>query len=87
MSMIGGNIPELESLSASLQQNSGYVTDILTNLNADLGNTWWVGGAADRFRTDWESEYQPALRSLTQALADASTEVHRRLTALEQVGS
>jgi uncharacterized protein YukE len=86
MSMIGGNIPELESLSASLQQNSGYVTDILTNLNADLGNTWWVGGAADRFRTDWESEYQPALRSLTQALTDASSEVHRRLTALEEVG-
>ncbi len=86
MSMIGGNIPELESLSTSLDQNSGYVTDILTNLNADLGNTWWVGGAADRFRTDWESEYQPALRSLSQALTDASTEVRRRLTALEEVG-
>ncbi|MBO0691800.1 MAG: WXG100 family type VII secretion target [Acidimicrobiaceae bacterium] len=86
MSMIGGNIPELGSLSNSLEKCSSDVTDILTQLNADLGNTWWVGGAADRFRADWESEYQPALRSLSQALTDASTEVNRRLTALEEVG-
>lgn len=86
MSLIGGNIPELDSLSASLEQCSGDVTDILTRLNGDLGNTWWRGGAADRFRTDWESEYQPALRSLSAALTDASTEVKRRLQLLEEVG-
>lgn len=86
MSLIGGNIPELESLSTSLTTNSGYVSDILTNLNADLGNTWWQGGAADRFRTDWETEYQPALTSLASALSDASAEVQRRLTALQEVG-
>ena len=47
-------------------------------LTRDVESVWWKGGAAERFRSAWDSEYQPALRRLSQALVDASDEVLHR---------
>ena len=87
MSVIGGEITELHSLKTSFQRQGGAVEQLLTELRAQLGNTYWQGGAAERFRSSWESEYEPALRSLSAALADASEEVRRRADALHAAGA
>lgn len=86
MSVIGGEIPQLESLGASFVRRSGEVEDLMAALSGELGSAYWKGGASDRFRAAWDSEYQPALRNLSAALVEASDEVRARARALEQAG-
>lgn len=87
MSVIGAEIGELHSLTASFGRQSATVETLMSDLSAQLHNTYWQGGASERFRTAWESEYQPALRSLAAALVDASDEVRRRAEALHAAGA
>jgi len=56
-------------------------------LRGELDSAYWKGGAAERFRSAWDSEYEPALRNLAVALIDASDEVRSRARALEQAGA
>ncbi|TMR20939.1 WXG100 family type VII secretion target [Nonomuraea turkmeniaca] len=87
MTVIGGEIPQLHALNASFQRQAGTVDALLRDLGNELAGTYWRGGAADRFRTSWSGEYEPALRRLSAALVEAATEVRRRADALEQAGS
>ena len=86
MTVIGGEIGQLYGLKSSFERQSGAVDTLLRELRSQLDNTYWSGGAADRFRAAWHSEYEPALTHLSAALQDAATEVGRRAGALEQVG-
>lgn len=85
-SLIGGQIPEMEQLQSNLNAQAAEVLDLMNKLSGDLEQTWWQGGAADRFRSDWETEYQPALTRLSQDLDQAATEVGRRARALIDAG-
>lgn len=87
MTVIGGEIPQLHALNVSFQRQAGTVEALLRDLGNELADTYWRGGAADRFRTSWSGEYEPALRRLSAALQEAATEVRRRADALEQAGS
>ncbi|QXC61372.1 WXG100 family type VII secretion target [Aquihabitans sp. G128] len=86
MSVIGGQIDQLDQLGVSFTRRSGEVEDLLSALRGELSSAYWKGGAADRFRSAWDSEYEPALRSLSSALIDASDEIKGRARALEQAG-
>ncbi|MEV7230358.1 WXG100 family type VII secretion target [Polymorphospora sp. NPDC051019] len=86
MSVIGGEITQLHSLNGNFRRQSATVDTLLRELRTELDNTYWRGGAADRFRAAWQSEYEPALMRLSAALEDAAQEVRRRTEALEQVG-
>ena len=86
MTIIGGQIPQLDQLGVSFDRRSGEVEELLSSLRGELSSADWKGGAADRFRSAWESEYEPALRNLSTALVDASDEVKSRARALEQAG-
>ncbi|MFI6823121.1 WXG100 family type VII secretion target [Micromonospora sp. NPDC050187] len=86
MSVIGGEISQLHSLNTNFNRQSSAVDSLLRELRTELANTYWRGGAAERFRTSWSSEYEPALTRLSTALQDAALEVRRRADALEQAG-
>ncbi len=86
MAVIGGQIDQLSGLQSSFGRHSASVEQLVSALRAELDGTYWKGGAADRFRSAWHSEYEPALRRLSAALVEAGDEVGRRARALEQVG-
>lgn len=86
-SVIGGEISDLHGLHTNLHSQSQAVDDLMAQLTSNLDSTWWKGGAADRFRESWESDYKPALKRLSQALVDAGDEVRARKDALIHVGS
>lgn len=86
MTVIGGEIGQLFALKSGFERQAGVVDTLLRELRSQLGETYWSGGAADRFRAAWQTEYEPALTHLSAALRDAATEVGRRADALEQVG-
>jgi WXG100 family type VII secretion target len=87
MAVIGAEIGDLNSLNASLRRQSGTVETLLSELSTQLNNAHWQGGAADRFRSCWETEYRPALRNLAAALTNAADEVRRRSEALTAAGA
>lgn len=87
MSTIGGEIGQLQSLKANFERQSASVNELTAAIRGELGNTWWKGPAADRFRDAWAGEFEPALRKLEAALQEAGTEVARRREALIQAGS
>jgi WXG100 family type VII secretion target len=85
--VIGAEIGQLHTLKADFNRHSGEVDQLLAALRGQLHNTYWKGGASERFRDAWEREYEPALRNLSQALVEAGDEVGRRADALEHAGS
>lgn len=87
MSQVGGDIQQLRDLSLSFERQSGAVGELLGSLKNQLGNTFWQGPAADRFRQSWEQEYEPSLRRLQESLGEAGAEAGNRADALEQAGS
>jgi uncharacterized protein YukE len=87
MSKIGAEMPALQSLGQSFTRESQDVARLTSAISAQVGNTWWMGPAADRFRAAWQGEFQPTLRRLEQALLECSQEVQRRHEALLQAGT
>jgi WXG100 family type VII secretion target len=87
MAVIGAEIGDLDSLNASLRRQGGTVDTLLSELSAQLNDAHWQGGAAERFRSCWETEYRPALRNLSTALTGAADEVRRRSDALTAAGA
>jgi uncharacterized protein YukE len=86
MSLIGAEIGEMHALKSSFTRHSGQVEQLMTALRGELGTTWWRGGAAERFRNAWDTEYEPALRGLSRALVDAADEVGRRAEDIHRAG-
>jgi WXG100 family type VII secretion target len=85
--MIGAELEQMQGLRASLDRNGVEVSDVASAIRGQLSSTFWKGPAADRFRQGWESEFEPALRKLQEALSEAAREVQRRHDALQQAGS
>ena len=86
MSTVGADVEQLGSLKGTFDQQTQVVEELTSTIRGQLGNTWWQGPAAERFRQSWASEYEPALRRLQEALQEAGTEVSRRREALMQAG-
>jgi hypothetical protein len=66
---------------------SGEVEDLKRALTTLIGTTTWTGGAAERFRHAWESQFRPALESLATELTGASHEVERRRMAIDHAAN
>jgi WXG100 family type VII secretion target len=87
VSTIGAEMGQLESLGQSFNRESQSVAQLTATIGGQVQSTWWKGPAADRFRSSWESEFAPTLRRLEAALQQASQEIQRRHSALQQAGS
>lgn len=87
MATIGGELDQLSALKATFERQGGMAADILTSIRGQLGNTYWEGPAANRFRESWQSEFEPMLQKMQQQLGEAATEIARRRDALISAGS
>jgi uncharacterized protein YukE len=87
MPAIGGEVEQLAQLQATFDRQSQVVEDLTAATRNQLNNTVWHGPAADRFRSQWVSEYEPNLRKLQAALQQCAAEIARRREALVQAGS
>ena len=87
MAIVGGELGQLQSLTSNFERQGQALREVTAAIRGELGNTWWKGPAADRFREAWAGEFEPALRKLESALQDAGAEVARRREALIRAGS
>jgi uncharacterized protein YukE len=84
---IGADIDQLGSLKQRFDTEAQAVIDLTNAIDAQLHNTWWIGGARDRFQSDWDSSFKPNLQRLHDALSSAGIQVQQRADALRQAGS
>lgn len=85
--MIQAELTELETLSRRLGSCSAEVADLMRALTTLINTTTWTGGAADRFRHAWETQFNPALRGLSTELVHAAQEVDRRKHLIDQAAN
>lgn len=84
---IGAEMGQMLTLKKTFDTNAGKTNELKTAVRGAVGDTWWKGPAADRFRDAWKNEFEPALKKLEDALREAGDEVKRRHDALEKAGS
>lgn len=87
MATIGGELDQLAALKSTFDREAGLVADVLSTIRSQLGNTYWEGPAAGRFREAWQSEFEPMLQKLQNQLGEAGQEVARRREGLVKAGS
>ena len=87
MPAIGGELEQLSALKATFDRESGLVGELITTIRTQLGNTYWEGPAANRFREAWQAEFEPMLQKLQSQLSEAGAEIARRRDALIKAGS
>jgi len=74
MSVYTIDVAGTTSLRSKMNQNAADVQQLLSSLGGTVRSTTWTGARADRFRSAWEGEFEPALRRLAQALDEAGAE-------------
>ncbi len=82
MSMVGGNLEQLDGLQRSLAADAAGVEQLVARLSGVLEGTTWLGPAADVFRSQWREQYSPALRNLKAGLDDQARVVAARRQAI-----
>jgi len=87
MSRIGADIEGMSQLHGQLQQKAQQVQALRSQLTNLVQSTYWEGPAAQRFKEAWNSQYNPSLTKLEQALNELGNEVRNRKEALVQVSS
>jgi uncharacterized protein YukE len=85
--MIKADLPQLDTLSRRLGSCSNDVGDLKANMTSLLSGTDWTGGAAQRVRDAWDTQFRPALDEMAAALTDMSGEVAKRRAALNAAGN
>jgi uncharacterized protein YukE len=86
MTQIGGSIEEMRQLQSAFSREAATVQQLTQAVSAQVGSTWWIGPAADRFRERWGSEFRPVLLQLQEALSGSSQEIGRHAEALLHAG-
>jgi uncharacterized protein YukE len=87
MPQIGATIEDMQQLQSTFTRESANVQELTSTVSSQVGATWWVGPAADRFKGQWDSEFRPMLQRLQESLDACSHEVQQRAAAIQQAGS
>lgn len=85
--MIGANLQDMERLAEALGSVANSLDPIRAELNHRLGSAPWTGPDADRFRSDWSRQHNPALLAAAAALRDAEAVVRRNRAEQDQASS
>lgn len=72
-SMLGGNLQEMQSMSAQFIQQSEAVRATMAALDREAAKvgTAWTGPGADRFAGAWQS-HRAAFQRMSEELAEAA---------------
>lgn len=87
MAQIGAEIDQMGVLVSTFNAKSAEVQELTSAIDTQVGGTWWVGPASERFRGEWDGQFKPSLAKLQEALSEAAAEVNRRMNALQSAGS
>ncbi len=83
---IGGTVEQMQTMGAKFNSEVAELESLVSRISAQLGSTDWEGGAAQRFRAQWDGEFKNTFTQVAQGLRECASEVQNRATALTQAG-
>jgi WXG100 family type VII secretion target len=83
---IGGTIEQMQTMGAKFNSEVGELESLVSRISAQLASTDWEGGAAQRFRAQWEGEFKSTFVQVAEGLRECAAEVQNRANALTQAG-
>jgi WXG100 family type VII secretion target len=83
---IGGTIEQMNSLGTHFNNQAEELARLVSSISSQLEGTDWQGGAAQRFKDQWNGEFKSVFTKVQQGLDDCASEVRSRATALTQAG-
>jgi|1186.fasta_scaffold707121_2 WXG100 family type VII secretion target len=83
---IGGTIEQMQTMGAKFNSEVTELESLVSRISAQLASTDWEGGAAQRFRAQWEGEFKSTFVQVAEGLRECAAEVQNRANALTQAG-
>lgn len=83
---IGGTIEQMQTMGAKFTNEATELEALVSRISAQLASTDWEGGAAQRFRAQWEGEFKSTFQQVAEGLRECASEVQNRANALTQAG-
>lgn len=83
---IGGTIEQMQTMGAKFNSEVTELESLVSRISAQLASTDWEGGAAQRFRAQWEGEFKSTFQQVAEGLRECASEVQNRANALTQAG-
>ena len=82
MSLVGGNLEQLDGLQRSFTSEARAVEALVARISAVLEGTTWMGPGATAFREQFRGQFVPALHGLRTALDEQAGIVAGRRQAI-----
>jgi WXG100 family type VII secretion target len=83
---IGGTVEQMQTMGAKFNSEASELESLVARVSSQLASTDWEGGAAQRFRAQWEGEFRSTFNQVSQGLRECASEVQNRANALTQAG-
>jgi WXG100 family type VII secretion target len=83
---IGGTVEQMQTMGAKFNSEVSELQSLVSRISAQLASTDWEGGAAQRFRAQWDGEFKATFQKVADGLTECATEVQNRANALTQAG-
>lgn len=83
---IGGSIEQMKTMGTKFSAESAELESLVSRVSAQLASTQWEGGAAQRFRDQWDGEFKSTFVAVANGLRECSSELNSRANALTQAG-
>ena len=87
MAQLGADVEQLDTLARRFEEECGAIESMIGRVAGQIGNTWWQGPDAERFKADWEGTFSAQLRQIGQALRDTGTAVQRQATSQREASN
>ena len=75
MSQLGADAEALDALARHLSAAAEQIDTSLRSLSVEVGEVWWQGADADRFRDRWTGQSAKQLGELASRMAGAATQL------------
>lgn len=83
---IGGTVEQMQTMGAKFNSEVTELESLVSRISSQLASTDWEGGAAQRFRDQWEGEFRGTFSQVATGLRECAAEVQNRANALTQAG-
>lgn len=84
---IGGTIEQMTTMGSTFNSKAEELDSLVQAISSALAATDWEGGAAVRFRSQWDGEFRQTFARVSEGLRECATEVTNRANALTQAGA
>lgn len=85
MAVFGADVEQLEQLGRKFDEESQKIKQAISTVANQMGQTWWQGPDANKFREEWESTHRSSLMRISESLHQAAQKVKQQANEQRRV--